>query len=125
MNQRPRQQSIYRQFFVYDIGAQTLAGDANGTYPITIETDADFEVVNLTYYSTSTLTIQIKQGDRTWFFRALDSRLIAGTAQEPYILPVPRVIKRNTTLQFTITDTSGSSNTFNIALLGNKLYRRS
>lgn len=122
----PRQfktQSILRQFFVYDIGAQTLAGNASNTYPITIETDADFEAVNIVYYSTSTLTFQVKQADRTWFLRAIDSRLVAGTAQYPYILPVPRIVKKNTTLQITVTDTSGSSNTFNIAFLGNKLYR--
>lgn len=118
-----RTQRIKRKFFGYDIGAQTLAGNASNTYPITIETDADFEVVNICYYSTSTLTFQIKEGDRTWFFRALDARLVAGTAQYPYILPVPRIVPKNATLQITVTDTSGSSNTFNICFLGNKLFR--
>ena len=125
MNQKKgKTLSIMRQFFVYDLGSQTLTGNAQNTYPITIETDADFECVNLVYISTSTLNFQIKQADRTWFLHALDSRLVAGTAQYPYILPVPRIIRRNTTLQVTVTDTSGSSNTFNIALLGNKLYRQ-
>lgn len=118
-----RTQRIKRKFFVYDIGAQTLAGDGSNTYPMTIETDADFEIVNIVYYSTSTFTFQVKEGDRTWFFRALDSRLVAGDAKEPYILPSPRIVPKNATLQVTVTDTSGSSNTFNIAFLGNKLFR--
>ncbi len=123
MNNNVRTQRTKRKFYVYDIGQKVLAGNATGTYPVTIETDAAFEVVNLTWYSTSTLVFQIKESDRTWFFHPLDTRLVCGDGKQPYILPVPRVIQKNVTMEITVTDTSGSSNTFNIALLGNKLYQ--
>lgn len=116
---------VHREFFVYSSAYTAVSGNATSNLTVQISNDADFELHKMTFVYTSTaFTIQIQDNStsKLFFDRALRADIILGTAQNPMVLAIPRRIRANSSLQLTITDTSGSTNSIQVGFVGYKVY---
>ena len=117
----------------YILGPVTLAGNATLQQNIQIQTTADFEwVFTMAKYTDSRLNITMFDGSTGRLITqpqatvnanngVIPIDLFAGTAQLPFPLLEPYIIARAASVQFTLTDTSGASNTLYLALQGFQL----
>jgi hypothetical protein len=91
---------------------------------VTIDNDADFEWRWIIGSSTGSYTVQLTDRftARPLQSAAVNNVNIVGTAQLPFILPKPYILRRTSTIQASFTDTSGGmSNAIQFALVGYKL----
>lgn len=99
---------------------------ANGTVrgALQIEPRADFECVWLAATATSaSFTTELTDASgRTYQNLPVNSANQWGTAQLPFALIVPVIFPMRTAINYTIVDTSGSSNTIQLAFIGYELY---
>lgn len=128
-------------FYVYPIlfgsfgGAASIANGASSTGFFTTQSDADFELSQITFYAlvggTATaapsVTVQLVDtgSQNNLFLSSIPVSMIAGTAAQPFILPVSKILLRNSQFQATIVNNSGGALDLAFAFIGQKLFRRS
>ena len=111
--------------FWYPVNVTLTALQANLAASITVDNDADFEWRWIVAASTGIFSVELT--DR-FTSRPLNTpgvpifgENIAGTAQLPFILPKPYLIRRTSTIALKFTDRSGAGNTVQFALIGYKI----
>lgn len=129
--------SLLKVFSGYVIDIAALSEGSSGTGSVTIQSDSDFVVQQLTgvgllndntYITGAGPVATVQITDTGSAFNLFNSPIywanLFGTAQLPYILPVPRLIKANAKINVTINliDEGASDNHFQVALLGYRLY---
>lgn len=123
-------------YYCYSTGIITVAGvvGAQNQATINVLADAPFAC----YYITGTVvqaglvlvptwggTVQIDDTGvgRTFFDVPIRFDNIAGNARQPYPLPMPRRVARNSTLLVTFTNTIATATDVEMVLHGYKLYK--
>lgn len=118
-----------QDFFVYSPGAVfAIAGGATSTQQIQIESDAEFLCTKLAYFvdialaiqTDSTrviplITLQITDGgsSRNLFSSPQPLSSVAGEGDKPFMLPVPRVFRSNSTITLAFSNFSAAT-TYNV-----------
>lgn len=116
---------MYRRGFIYSTGAVSVGASATVNTTLQIANDADFEVLKLTAQATSsnfTINIQDSTSGVYYMNRAIHALLLLGSNTDPFILPVPILIRANSALTITLVDQSAAANTIWIGFYGNKIY---
>ncbi len=110
--------------FDYTTGAVTLSANQTVSVNINIQIDAHFLVEKITGTRTGPALIQVIDGsqDRQWMNGAIHIDNFMGNSQFPNILPAPRFIRRGSSINITIQDLSGASNTVEVIFSGLKLF---
>jgi hypothetical protein len=110
--------------FWYPINPPALTAlQQNVQANVVIDNDADFEwrwiIANSTGIFSVTLTDRYTA--RPLMPSAINGENIAGTAQLPFILPKPYLLRRTSTIQAAFNDRSNAGNTIQFCLVGYKL----
>jgi hypothetical protein len=121
--------------FWYLINVTLTANQSGIAGNVTTDNDADFELREL--IATSTGSFQIQLVDRFTsrplipqnltdnlgnIVFGVNSASIFGTGQLPFILPIPYILLRQSTVAGLFKDTSGAGNTIQLALWGYKKF---
>jgi hypothetical protein len=121
--------------FWYPINVTLTANQTGVVGTVTIDNDADFELRELIASSTGAFQIQITDRytsrpllpanildntNATIF--GINSVNLFGTAQLPFILPIPYILLRTSTIQAVFKDTSAAPNTIQMILWGYKKF---
>jgi len=123
---KPRQKRMQKRFYAYNPPGTAVAAATTQVIPLTIDQDADFMAMYLTFTATTlanwTLQIEDTDSSRTWFRNPIP---ILGhfdnTARENYMLPAARYLGRQTVVTFTVTNAGGAPDTIFIVMHGYKL----
>jgi len=111
------------KWFQYSANLSLLAL-ATGTVQTRIQNDANFVIRK--YLATSTGNFKARMSDtgsqKDWMDGPVQKDNIFGTAQYPAVLSKPRTLRRNSTIQYEITDLSGAANVIQIVFEGAKVY---
>ena len=110
--------------FWYPINPPQLAANAqNVAGNVQIDNDSDFEWRFIMASSTGlfSLTLIDRFTSRPLMPSAINGELVAGTAQLPFILPKPYLLRRTSSILGQFNDRSGAPNTIQFALGGYKL----
>lgn len=102
-----------------------IAGNGKTIVQTRVDADSDFILRKLIATSTGTFQAQISDSGSkdVWMDQYIRNANLFGTTQYPNVLPKPRLIRRNSTIQTEIEDVSGSSNTVQIIYEGAKILR--
>lgn len=129
-----------RDFYAYQALVTTLAAGAQGTDNVQIEADANFYWTKTSAFGLiaddaptvapagviPSVTVQINDtgSGRNLFNEAVPLSAIGGQAGLPFVLDYPRLVMRNSTLQFTFTNISDNTTYSDVylTLLGFKVY---
>lgn len=128
--------SLYKMFSIYTVDVAAISTGASGSGSFTVQTDSDFVIQQITgrAWVTTTeatvtdpiATVQITDtGSQFNLFSAPTYwSMVFGTAQLPFILPVPRLVKANAKVNVTINVVleTTADNEFQIAFIGHRLY---
>lgn len=108
----------------YVINATPTAAAPTVTGALAIEAIADFELIWLMATQAGQFTTLLTDASgRSWQNLAVNNANQWGTAQRPFPMIAPLVLKAQTSLQWEITDTSGvTPNAVQLALAGFDLY---
>jgi hypothetical protein len=126
-------------FYAYQTFSDGLAATLSETTNITIRAHADFVIHKLTMFADLAgavqtdssrvlplITLQITDtgSGKQFFSDDIPIPALFGSGTLPFILPGPRIVAANSTLQFTFTNYS-SATTYNtyLALIGVEVYR--
>jgi hypothetical protein len=110
--------------FWYPINPAALTALQAGVIAtVTVDNDADFEWRWIIANSTGLFSVSLldKFTSRPLMPSNINGENIAGTAQLPFILPKPYLLRRTSTVQASFTDRSGAGNTIQFCLVGYKL----
>ena len=110
--------------FWYPINPPALTAlQAGVTASVVIDNDADFEWRWLISSQTGlwSVTLTDRFTSRPLSPSAINSENLAGTAQLPFILPKPYILKRTSSVSGIFNDRSNAGNTIQLALVGYKL----
>ncbi len=110
--------------FWYVLAPPQLAANAAGVVAtVQIDNDSDFEwrwiIANATGLFSVTLLDQFTS--RPLSTVAINGENISGTAQLPFLLPKPYLLRRTSVLRGTFNDRSAAPNTIQFALVGYKI----
>jgi len=113
--------------FVVKAGSKTLSANASGTISIDISAGRTFVIRRITFNSTGTFSItEIKDtaANYNYVTGTLKSTTLKNKANANVIeIDPPIEITGDSSIVFNITDTSGSSNTVDIAVWGDETGR--
>ena len=103
--------------------AQLTANQAGVLATVTIDNDSDFLLDRIVASSTGLFSVELldKFTSRPLQTAPINGENYAGTAQLPFWLPKPYLIRRTSTIQGKFNDRSGSLNTIQLDLVGLKL----
>ncbi len=110
--------------FWYPINPPQLAASAQAVQgSVQIDNDSDFEWRFIMASSTGlySVTLTDRFTARPLMPSAINGELVAGTAQLPFILPKPYLVRRTSTILGSFNDRSAALNTIQFALGGYKL----
>jgi hypothetical protein len=110
--------------FWYPINPPQLAANAQAVQgSVQIDNDSDFEWRFIMASSTGlySVTLTDRFTARPLMPSAINGELVAGTAQLPFILPKPYLLRRTSSLLGSFNDRSAALNTIQFALGGYKL----
>jgi hypothetical protein len=109
--------TYWEDYYAYVVSLATLASGATAQLNFTIETDSDFEWIQTSQGSlrnattgfpaqANLLTLQIQDGgsQRNLMSLAAPVLAIGGSGQLPYINPIPRIFKKRTPVNLTLTN---------------------
>ena len=121
---------VYEDFFTYEIDFAALAPAAQANGSIQIQADSDFKWLKSAYYAdiaaaafTATtrpipsVTVQITDGGsgRNLMNQAVPVPSLFGIGELPFILPIPRVFKANSTINISVTNFDAAE-TYNLRM---------
>lgn len=116
--------------FIYS-GKKTIADGATARLDVQIQDDAYFLIEGIqiiapgvppTEMDKASVQITDTTTGRNWSNQAVPLRDIAGIGTNPKWLSDPNILRPSSTLAIQITNNSGASNTFFVALVGRKIY---
>jgi hypothetical protein len=110
--------------FWYPITPAALTANQQGVIAnVTVDNDSDFEWRWIVASSTGLFSVTLldRFTSRPLMPSAINGENIAGTAQLPFTLPKPYLIRRTSTVSATFNDRSGAGNTIQFALIGYKI----
>lgn len=116
-----------RDWFIYATDLITF-GATNSTLPVTIsvQADADFESCYITAVNSDAagflLQITDQGSNRKLSNRPVINGSIAGTAQRPYVLPMPHRFQRNGAILLDFTNLGALNSTARVELHGYKIF---
>jgi hypothetical protein len=118
-------------FMTLDGGKAVVGANATAEIPLTVGTNLDFQMFQISGVSTSTYTLDIVDADtgESIIGAPADSNygiannLIVGSNVYPFRFSQPRMVKRGQRLIARIIDTSGSSNTIYLTIGGRAILR--
>lgn len=115
----PRLQDLLFFYFI----SVTLTALASGSGNVQTDNDADFEWRWLISSQTGTYSVQLTDRftARPMSNGKVNNENLAGTAQLPFILPKPYLIRRTSSIQGDFTDRSNAGNTIQLCFAGYKL----
>lgn len=110
--------------FWYPINAVLTANQTGIRSVIQIDNDAEFEWRSLIASSTGTFSVTLTDNykKRPLMPTPVNGENLAGTAQQPGFLPVPRRLARTSIIQAEFNDRSGAGNTIQLCLQGYKKF---
>lgn len=124
-----------RDFFIYSAEFLPLAASGTATVRVPIQADSDFECVNLTgdvrnldadelAIAQPAITIQLldEGTGRILMDRAQIWDNMIGTAERPFILPLPKTFRANSTIQVQVINLAAATKRVRISLIGYKLF---
>lgn len=131
---------IAKAFFIYSVEFPAIAGGANETQTFNIEADSDFRLQMLTQFTTilaalqtdatrvlpvSVVLITDTGSGRNFMDFPQPINNLFGTAEDPFVLPYPKIFPARSTVSISMTNLTGAT-TYNTVLsfIGNKLYKR-
>ncbi len=103
--------------------AQLLANAVGVVATVQIDNDSDFEWRWIIANSTGAFSVTLldKFTSRPLSTTSINSVNIVGTAQLPFLLPKPYLLRRTSVLQGTFNDLSAAPNTIQFAIVGYKI----
>lgn len=120
-------------FFVYSVIISAIASGSTGAGQFTVQADSDFliqqlvgqQIVSNAAVADPYTTIQIT--DTGSSFNLFDQpqlfRTVFGTATLPFILPAPKLLKRNAAINVNLTNVnSGAAATYYLSFIGQRIY---
>jgi hypothetical protein len=109
--------------FWYPINVALGAG-LGGFGSVTMDNDADFELREIIANSTGRFTVALldRFTSRPMMPTTINDQNVFGTAQLPFILPIPYIILRTSTIAATLLDLSGNPNAVQLILWGYKKF---
>lgn len=118
-------------FMTLDGGKAVVTGNVTQEFPLTVGTNLDFQIFQISGISTSTYNLDIVDADTGESIigapadknYGIANNLIVGSAIYPYRFTQPRMVKRGQRLIARITDTSGSVNTIYLTIGGRAILR--
>lgn len=119
----PKNSKRIDQWFQY-VESKAILANATDTFNIKLQADSYFQVQKIMAVSTGIFQARLSDTatGKTWSDRFIRNANQFGTAQRPRVLPMPKLLDPNTTVQCEVTDLSGSGNTVEIVLEGTKKY---
>lgn len=127
-----------KDFFAYAFTSGTLASGASASNTVNIEADSNFILQKLTVFATiagaavteSTevlplirLQITDNGSGRNLFNQPIAVPTLFGSGQRPFILPIPRLFRSNSSINFTYTNYSvGTSYVLDFTMSGVKTW---
>ena len=138
MNQKPK---VVLSFFSYSIIFSALAAAGNDSQSFNVEADADFKLDMLTQFSTDAAGLQTDAtrilpivevlltdtgSGRNFMDTAQPINNLFGTAEDPFVLPKPKIFPARSTVLVEATNLSVAT-TYRIVLtfIGSKIYKLS
>ena len=130
---------IYSEdLFYYDFALPALANNTTTPVSITFEAESDFEWILTTCSSLTTegpavdatntpVSVNvIDTGDaRALFSRPTPVGMIAGSGQQPFVLPQPRIFVGKSVVEVPFTNTSGSEvDNIHFTMIGRKIFEQ-
>ena len=110
--------------FWYPLNAQLTANQQGVKQVIQVDNDAEFEWRSLISSSTGLFSVTLTNNflKRPLMPTAVNGENLAGTAQNPGFLSLPRRIARTSVMQAEFNDRSGAPNTIQLCLVGYKKF---
>lgn len=111
------------QWFQY-VEYKSILANALDTFNIKLQADSYFQIQKIMAYATGNFEARLSDTatGKTWSDRFIRQNNQFGTAQRPRVLPFPKTLDPNTTVQCEVRDLSGSANEVEIVLEGVKKY---
>lgn len=127
-----------KDFYVYSVSFSSLAAAGTDLQSVNIEADSNFQCVKLAYFAdiaaaaqtyssrvVPLVTLQITDtgSGRNLFNEATPIPNLFGSGEIPFILPIAREFKANSTVNFSVTNYDAAS-TYNLylSLIGVKVF---
>ncbi|MCL6542097.1 MAG: hypothetical protein K6T87_16190 [Roseiflexus sp.] len=110
--------------FTYNTDVKTIAAGGTTFARIEVDNDAHFMVQKITGYASQDILLEFKDIARgaDWQNIAMHHNAILGNGQYPNVLYADRFIHRGSVVSINAQNLSGSSATFEVNLIGVKLY---
>lgn len=132
---------IGRDFFIYGLVFTALAQNTNQTKNIPIQADADFVLQKLCFFADDgagskftpntrqipnvTVIISDSGSGRQLMDSAVPLYTLFGTAENPFILPVPKVFSARSNVAITVANVEAAVATYTLrlAFIGTKVFK--
>ena len=127
-----------RDWFTYTAEFLPLNANTTQNVNVPIQADSDFMLTGLSGSVKTAATaetviaapavlvrIEVTGTGRNLMDRPVPWVNLVGTAERPFLMPVPHTVKANSTILVALTELSGNNRTIRVALLGYKLFPES
>lgn len=126
--------SKVKDFFAYSVEFDTLAANGDERQRTQIQADSDFILLQImrtvrpsgggNAVTDPQIRIQLETSGsgRNLMDSLQPLENISGTAQDPYFLPYPKVLKRNSTLTTRLVEDSGNARIVRVTYAGFKIF---
>lgn len=133
---------IGRDFFTYGLVFTALAQNTNQTKNIPVQADSDFVLQKLCFFADDgvlakfnpnsrlipncTVLIVDSGSGRQLMDSAVPLYSLFGTAENPFILPVPKVFSARSNIAITVANVEAAAATYTLrmALIGTKVFKQ-
>ena len=113
------------QWFAQVVNIAFPSGGETWQSSLRIDADADFLIRKIVSTQTGAYTLKITDSTSQsyWYDQAQHNSVASGTAQYPFTFSKPRLVQKNSSINFELTDLSLSPNNVQLILEGAKVYR--
>lgn len=119
-------------FYVYPITFLAIANGAQATGSFQTQSDSDFELAQMSFYCANAgtaypapnITVQLTDtgSQNNIFLSPLPVSTIFGTAAQPFILPISKILVRNALITATVLNSDGAARDLYLVFIGQKIY---
>lgn len=134
MSQQAAGNPLIAFFFGYSTRVLAVAAAGTGQGTVNITADSAFMLQNLMAFAVSAgavvatpialVQVTDTSSGATIFDQAQPISSVFGTAQNPFIMPVPRIFPANSLIQVNVTNNGAAATDFYFTFGGRKLYRK-